>query len=69
MIVHVSTKRQDPTERILMSYERTELINTKISLAHAKNKVVRLQNQALEAAREVGVIEQRVAELEKAESK
>ncbi|WP_457950413.1 hypothetical protein ACTAQI_07475 [Pseudarthrobacter sp. alpha12b] len=51
-----------------MNYERTELIRTRSKLSHARNRVVRLQNQALEAAREVGVIEQRVAELEAQEA-
>jgi hypothetical protein len=49
-------------------YERTDLVKARTSLAFAKNRVVRLQNKALEAAREVGNIEQRIAELEKAEA-
>jgi hypothetical protein len=50
-------------------YERTELVRTRISLSFAKTRVARLQAQALEAAREVGTMEQRIAELEKAEAK
>jgi hypothetical protein len=48
-------------------YERTDLTKARTSLAFARNRVTRLRNQALEAAREVGVIEKRIAELEQAE--
>lgn len=51
-----------------VTYERTELTKARTSLAFAKNRVTRLQNQALEASREVGAIEQRIQELESLEA-
>ncbi|WP_175417285.1 hypothetical protein [Arthrobacter sp. 24S4-2] len=50
------------------NYERTELVKARTTLAHARNRVVRFQNKAIEAAREVGTLEQRIHELEAQEA-
>lgn len=44
-------------------YERTELVRTRTSLAHAKNRVNRLLAQAEQARHEVEALEQKIAEL------
>lgn len=50
-------------------YERTELSKTRTALAFAKTRVARLQRQAVEAAHEVQMFEQKIAELEAQEAK
>lgn len=45
-------------------YERTELVRTRTSLAHAKNRVNRFLGQAEQARQDVAALEQKIAGLE-----
>ena len=50
------------------TYERTELVRTRTSLAHARNRVVRFMGQAEQARQDVAALEQKIADLEAAEA-
>ena len=57
---------EEATERFIMapSYERTELVKTRTSLAHAKNRVQRFLAQSNQAQHEVEALEEKIAKLE-----
>lgn len=49
-------------------YERTVLVRTRTSLAHAKNRVNRFLAQAAQAQHDVEALERKITALQEAES-
>ena len=47
------------------TYERTELVRTRTSLAHAKNRIDRFLAQAEQARQHVADLEQKIIKLQK----